>query len=289
MNIFICGLGLIGGSLAKAISARTPHTVVGYNRTKSVSEEALHVGAIAKAGEPKDLADCDIVIMGLYPKATIDFVKENLHYFKDGAILVETCGIKTEVCEALGALTKDTSVRFIGGHPMAGIERSGFAYTFPELFDGASMILCPEYCSDESAVETVSALCREIGFGRITISTAEHHDKVIAFTSQLAHVVSSAYVHGEYATQHKGFSAGSFRDLTRVARLNADMWTELFYENTENLSAVIGELIENLQKYKTALDTNDREGMHKLLADGNERKIQSENLGKDPAPCKPSM
>lgn len=278
MNIFICGLGLIGGSLAKAISARTLHTVIGYNRTRAVSEEALSIGAIQQIGEPKDLAKADIVIMGLYPGATINFVKENLQYFKEGAILVDTCGIKTEVCEALGALTKDTSIRFIGGHPMAGIEHSGFAYTFPELFDGASMILCPEYCSDEKAVETVSKLCRDIGFGRITISTAEHHDKVIAFTSQLAHVVSSAYVHGEYATEHSGFSAGSFRDMTRVARLNADMWTELFYENAENLSAVIGELVTNLQKFKNALDTNDRESMHKLLADGNERKIQSENL-----------
>ncbi len=278
MNIFICGLGLIGGSLAKAISARTAHTVIGYNRTAAVCEEALRVGAIQKIGEPKDLGTCELVIMGLYPQATIDFVKENLHFFRQDAILVDTCGIKTEVCEALGALTKGTSVRFIGGHPMAGIERSGFSHAFPELFDGASMILCPEYCSDAAAVDTVEKLFCELGFGRITVSTAAHHDKVIAFTSQLAHVVSSAYVQGEYATQHSGFSAGSFRDMTRVARLNADMWTELFFENAENLSAVTGELIDNLQKYKTALDTNDREGMHRLLAEGNERKIQSENL-----------
>ena len=278
MNIFICGLGLIGGSLAKAISARTAHTVIGYNRTRAVAEEALRVGAIHKIGQPKDLCNCDLVIMGLYPAATVSFVRENLQYFKKDAILLDTCGIKTEVCEQLGELLRDTSVRFIGGHPMAGIERSGFAYTFAELFDGASMILCPEYCDDTETIDTVSALCKEIGFGRVTISTAEHHDKVIAFTSQLAHVVSSAYVHGAYATEHSGFSAGSFKDMTRVARLNADMWTELFFENTENLSSVIGELIGNLQKYKTALDTNDRESMHKLLADGNARKIQSENL-----------
>ncbi|MBQ5389630.1 MAG: prephenate dehydrogenase/arogenate dehydrogenase family protein, partial [Clostridia bacterium] len=138
MNIFICGLGLIGGSLAKAIAARTAHTVIGYNRTRAVAEDALAVGAIHKIGEPKDLCDCDLVIMGLYPAATIAFVRENLQYFKKGAILLDTCGIKTEVCEQLGEMTKGTSVRFIGGHPMAGIERSGFAYTFAELFDGAS-------------------------------------------------------------------------------------------------------------------------------------------------------
>lgn len=278
MNIFICGLGLIGGSLAKAITARTAHTVVGYNRTRAVAEDALREGAIHKVGEPKDLCDCDLIIMGLYPAATVAFVKENLQYFKKGSILLDTCGIKTEVCEQLGALTKGTDIRFIGGHPMAGIERSGFAYAFAELFDGASMILCPEYCGDADAIETVSDLCREIGFGKITLSTAEHHDKVIAFTSQLAHVVSSAYVHGAYATKHSGFSAGSFKDMTRVARLNADMWTELFFENAENLSAVIGELCGNLQKYKDALDANDREGMHALLADGNARKILSETL-----------
>ncbi len=278
MKIFICGLGLIGGSLAKAITARTAHTVVGYNRTRAVAEEALRVGAIHKVGDPSDLCDCDLVIMGLYPAATIHFVEENLQHFKKDCILLDTCGIKTEVCTQLGAFCKDARIRFIGGHPMAGIERSGFAYTFAELFDGASMILCPEYCGDKTAVDTVSELCKEIGFGRVTLSTAEHHDKVIAFTSQLAHIVSSAYVHGAYATEHSGFSAGSFKDMTRVARLNADMWTELFFENTENLSAVIGELIGNLQKYKTALDANDRAGMHKLLASGNERKIQSENL-----------
>ena len=161
---------------------------------------------------------------------------------------------------------------------MAGVERSGFDHSFASLFDGASMILCPDYCKDKKAVQTLSELFSDIGFGRITISSAAHHDKVIAFTSQLAHVVSSAYVQGEYATEHKGFSAGSFKDMTRVARLNADMWTELFFENTKNLSDVLGELIANLEKYKAALDSGDRDAMHKLLSDGNDRKIKSENL-----------
>lgn len=278
MNIFIGGLGLIGGSLARAISARTSHTVYGFNRSRCVCEEALAAKAIAKVAEPKDICECDIVIMGLYPRATIDFVKENLIHFKDGAILVDTCGIKTEVCEEIGEIVKDTKINFIGGHPMAGIERSGFANSFAELFDGASMILCPDYCSDKSAVDTVSCLCREIGFGRITISTPEHHDKVIAFTSQLAHLVSSAYVHGEYSSEHLGFSAGSYKDMTRVARLNPTMWTELFFENAENLSAAVGELIANLEKFKNALDNGERDTMFALLYEGNERKIYSDSL-----------
>lgn len=277
MNIFIAGLGLIGGSLARAISERTSHTVFGWNRSRSICEEALSCGAIKKIAEPCDISQCDIVIMGLYPRATIDFVKENIRHFKKGAILVDTCGIKTEVCEELDKITEGSGVTFIGGHPMAGIERSGFSNSFASLFDGASMILCPKG-NDEDALGTLSKLFRDIGFGRITISTPHHHDKVIAFTSQLAHLVSSAYVRGEYATEHSGFSAGSYKDMTRVARLNADMWTELFFENRDNLSSVCGELIENLSKFKNALDANDREEVHKMLADGNERKIISDSL-----------
>jgi len=278
MNIFICGLGLIGGSFAKAIKERTVNKVYGFDTDAKTVEKASAEGAIDVAASASDLAKCDLVIVALYPKATIDFVKANLANFKENAILLDTCGIKTEVCEALGALVKGTSVRFIGGHPMAGIERSGFSYSFGSLFGGASMILCTEFCTDNTAVQTVSELCSDIGFGRITLSTYKHHDEVIAFTSQLAHVVSSAYVHGKFATEHRGFSAGSFKDMTRVARLNPDMWTELFFENADNLSAVTGELIENLQKFKAALDTGDRAGMHKLLADGNERKLQSETF-----------
>lgn len=278
MNIFICGLGLIGGSFAKAIHARTVNRVYGWDTDAKTLEDAKAQGAIDVIASPKDVSACDLVIVALYPKATVDFVKENLASFKENAILLDTCGIKTEVCEAVGALVKDTSIRFIGGHPMAGIERSGFSHSFASLFGGASMILCTEYCTDNAAVQTVSELCSDIGFGRITLSSYKHHDEVIAFTSQLAHVVSSAYVHGKFATEHRGFSAGSFKDMTRVARLNPDMWTELFFENADNLSTVTAELIANLEKFKSALDAGDRAAMHRLLSDGNERKIQSENL-----------
>lgn len=278
MNIFISGLGLIGGSLARALRFRTMHNVCGYDIDKQTLENALSCGAIKKVGDAQDLKNADVVVIALYPAATVEFVKNNIDNFKENAIIVDTCGIKTDVCKEIHNLVLGRPIRFVGGHPMAGVERSGFDHSFASLFDGASMILCPEHCADNSAVQTLSELFLDIGFGKITISTAEHHDKVIAFTSQLAHVVSSAYVQGEYSTEHKGFSAGSFKDMTRVARLNADMWTELFFENRENLSDVTGELIANLEKFKAALDTNDREKMHKLLSDGNERKIKSENL-----------
>ena len=278
MNIFISGLGLIGGSLARALHFRTMHNVCGYDIDEETCKNAVGCGAVKKIGTEEDLKQADVVIVALYPTATVDFVKKNLDNFKENAIIVDTCGIKTEVCKELGETVKDKKLSFVGGHPMAGVERSGFEHSFASLFDGASMILCPEYCADKTAVQTLSGLFADIGFGRITISDADHHDKVIAFTSQLAHVVSSAYVQGEYATEHKGFSAGSYKDMTRVARLNADMWTELFFENTANLSDAVGELIANLEKYKAALDGGDRDAMHELLASGNERKIMSDNL-----------
>ena len=278
MNIFISGLGLIGGSFSKAIRFRTIHTVCGFDTNQESCEAALASKAINKIGTTEDIKQADIVIVALYPSATIEFVKENINNFKENAIIVDTCGIKTEVCKTLGEMLKDKAVRFVGGHPMAGVERSGFDHSFASLFDGASMILCPDYCQDNSAVQTLSELFSDIGFGRITISNADHHDKVIAFTSQLAHVVSSAYVQGEYATEHKGFSAGSFKDMTRVARLNADMWTELFYENKDNLSEALGELISNLEKYKAALNSGNRDERHNLLSHGNDRKIKSDNI-----------
>ena len=278
MNIFISGLGLIGGSLARALRFRTMHNVCGYDIDEKTLEGALSLGVIKKVGDAEDLKKADVVIVALYPAATVDFIEKNIDNFKENAIIVDTCGIKKDVCDAIGKLVLGKPVHFVGGHPMAGVERSGFDHSFASLFDGASMILCPEYCKDKAAVQTLSELFSDIGFGKITLSTAVHHDKVIAFTSQLAHIVSSAYVQGEYATEHKGFSAGSFKDMTRVARLNADMWTELFFENRENLSEVTGELIANLEKFKAALDSSDRETMHKLLSDGNERKIKSDNL-----------
>lgn len=282
MNIFICGLGLIGGSIAKAVKAHTFHTVIGYDRAKTVCHAAKAEGAIDRIGTTDDLRTADLVIVALYPDASADFVCENLERFKPGVILTDTCGIKSAVAAKIAAAVGGHDIRYIGGHPMAGTERSGFENAFGELFAGASMILCPEYCDDRSALKTLSDFFLEIGFGRITLSSCAHHDEVIAFTSQLAHVVSSAYIHGHLSTAYSGFSAGSFADMTRVARLSADMWTELFFENGANLSNAIGELIGNLEKYKATLDTDDRAAMHALLAEGNARKIESEKLQSAP-------
>ena len=278
MKTAVIGLGLIGGSMAKAFKDNTDSEVFGLDINESVMLKAKLVGAIDEELTDGILAQCDRIILALYPESTVEFLRSKADIIKKGAVVIDCSGVKRYVFTPAHELAKAHGFEFIGGHPMAGTERSGFENSFGDLFAGASMILCPEYCDDEKALKTVSDFFLEIGFGRITLSSCAHHDEVIAFTSQLAHVVSSAYIHGRLSTEYSGFSAGSFADMTRVARLSADMWTELFFENGANLSDAIGELIDNLQKYKTALDTGDRAAMHTLLAEGNARKIESEKL-----------
>ena len=272
MNIFICGLGLIGGSIAKAVKAHTFHTVIGCDRDNAVCRAAVAEGAIDRAGSADDLASCDLVLVALYPDAAAAFVADNLSKFKPGAILVDTCGIKSEVAAKIAATVRGSGIRYIGGHPMAGTERSGFENSFGDLFAGASMILCPEYCDDEKALKTVSDFFLEIGFGRITLSSCAHHDEVIAFTSQLAHVASNAYIKSPTAKKHKGFSAGSYKDMTRVAWLAPHMWAELFMENKEFLLKEIDCYIEHLSEYKTAMEHDDEETLIRLLDEGKKRK-----------------
>ena len=223
MNIFICGLGLIGGSIAKAVKAHTFHTVIGCDRDDAVCRAAVAEGAIDRAGSADDLAELRSCARRALPGR--------------GGSLCRRQPFKVQAgCDPRGHLRhqirgggedrarpyRGSGIRYIGGHPMAGTERSGFENSFGDLFAGASMILCPEYCDDEKALKTVSDFFLEIGFGRITLSSCAHHDEVIAFTSQLAHVVSSAYIHGRLSTEYSGFSAGSFADMTRVARLSAE-------------------------------------------------------------------
>ena len=272
MNIFIAGLGLIGGSLARAISERTSHTVFGWNRSRSVCEEALSCGAIKKIAEPCDISECDIVIMGLYPRATIDFVKENIRHFKKGAILVDTCGIKTEVCEELDKITEGSDITFIGGHPMAGTQYSGIKHARATLFKNAPMVLVPPVFDDIALLDKIKQLLAPAGFGRFSVTTAERHDEMIAFTSQLAHVVSNAYVKTPTAQNHKGFSAGSYKDMTRVAWLNENMWTELFLENREPLLFELNSIINSLSEYRDAIEKCDADRLRGLLKDGREAK-----------------
>ncbi len=274
MKIGIIGLGLMGGSLAKAISFGTEHTVWGTNRSREAIQKALFVGAIQKELTKEDLKECDLVIVSLYPQASIDYIKENAKNFKKGAIVMDISGVKRYVCDALYDTAKENGFIFIGAHPMAGLHLSGFEHSTAKIFNNSSMILTPYEDTPWGYINTVKELFLKIGFTNIQMSTPDEHDKIIAFTSQLAHVVSNAYVKSPNALIHKGFSAGSYKDLTRVAYLNENMWSELFLENRDNLINEIDSIVNNLVQYKEAMENNDREKLAELLRDGKILKEQ---------------
>ena len=271
MEIGIVGLGLIGGSLAKAISQNTDHTVYGFDLSEEVMAKAVLLDAIEQPLTDKILPHCDIIIVSLYPQATIDYVKEHADLIKKGAIVIDCGGVKRIVCDQLIPLGEEKGFLFMGGHPMAGLEHSGFAYAKKSLFNNASMVICSTKGSIED-VEKIKDLFSAIGFTNFAITTPDDHDRKIAFTSQLAHVVSNAYIKSPTAMVHAGFSAGSYKDLTRVAKLNEHMWTELFLENPDYLAEEIDTLIENLQAYSRAIKDNDADTLCRLLRDGREKK-----------------
>ena len=285
-TVLIAGLGLMGGSMAKAIKARTLSRVLGWNRTRATAEQALSDGAIDAIATEALYKEADLVIIGLYPQATVDWLLENMPKMKKGCVVVDMVGVKQFMVVLLtanlgarflaGQAALDAGVHFVGGHPMAGREFSGLDFSLPTLFDGASMIFVPTKSSTERVLEQLEAYFMSLGFGQTVRCTAAQHDKMIAFTSQLAHVVSSAYIKSPEADKHNGYSAGSYKDLTRVAKLNETMWSELFLCNAEPLAQEIDEIIRHLDEYRRVIRAGDRETLTALLRDGRERK---ERLG----------
>lgn len=275
-KIGIVGLGLIGGSLAKALKANTSHWVVGLDADPQVTAKALLQGAIDQVAREGELKGLDLVFLALYPGAAVEYAQKHLSAMDRGSILVDLCGIKGYVCQQLGPLCRSYGVHYIGGHPMAGREFSGFDYAQAELFQGGSMLLVPQEDTPEKTLTQVETLCRQVGFGQVVRTTAEKHDQIIAFTSQLAHVVSSAYIKSRCAQEQMGYSAGSYKDLTRVAKLNETMWTELFLKNSGPLVDEIDQIITHLTEYRDAIQNQDAPTLQALLKDGRERK---ERLG----------
>lgn len=273
LNIGIAGLGLIGGSFAKAIKQNTGHTVYGYDISDEVMRRAELDRAIDGRLSSDAVGHCDLVIIALYPSDTVSFIRDNAVRFSKDAIVMDCCGVKEAVATEAEQIAHEYGFTYIGGHPMAGIEFSGFEYSRHSLFKNASMILTPSPHVSAWAIDRVKELCLSIGFSNIQISTPGEHDRMIAFTSQLAHVVSSAYVKSDAAIGHKGFSAGSYRDMTRVARLNENMWTELFLDNAEYLTSEIDGLIGRLSQYRDAIRSGNREEVKRLLMEGRERKM----------------
>lgn len=264
MNIAIVGLGIIGGSLAKAFTSYTEHRVIGINRSEDVVKRALEEGAINEAGTKYSLANADIVYMCTYPKHIVSYVRENINYFKKGCIVTDVCGIKSGICDELTEICESGGLRYVGSHPMAGKEKSSYSASEASLFFNASYIVVP--CkADKLAVDTVISLAKEVGFKTVRITTPEEHDRMIAFTSQVPHALACAYVMSPCCPNHKGFSAGSYRDVSRVAAINEDLWTDLFLSNRQPLSEELGVLIGNLTDIKKAVDSGNSNELRELL------------------------
>lgn len=276
MNIGIVGLGLIGGSVAQAIRRNTPHTLLGYDIEPSVVCKAKLLGAIDGELDEARLPACDMVLVAIYPTEAIEYVKTHAHAFRPGCIVMDLCGVKRVVCDALWPVAREAGFVFVGAHPMAGIEHSGFDYARATLFSNASMLLTPPPGIDIETLQMLKRFWAAIGFTNLEITTPKEHDRRIAYTSQLAHVLSSSYIKSPTAKDHHGFSAGSYRDMTRVARLNETLWTQLFLANRENLSAEIRLLISHLQEYDDALCAGDEARLFALLREGRERKERTD-------------
>lgn len=272
MIIGVVGLGLIGASLAKALKANTNHTVLGFDIHSATTQYAKLSGIIDAELSEDTVKDVDYLLLCAYPQANNEYLLKTAQQIAPKTVVIDCGGIKREVCGVGFALSTQYGFTFIGGHPMAGLHRSGIKYATADLYQNASMILTPYNTEDITLLERVTAFIKSMGFGSVTVTTPAEHDRIIAFTSQLAHVVSNAYVKSPTAAVHRGFSAGSYQDLTRVARLNESMWTELFLANRDNLLYEIDTFIESLSEYRNALANNDGEELKALLRDGSDRK-----------------
>ena len=271
MTVGVVGLGLIGGSIAKAYHAAGAR-VLAWNRSRGMLEFAMLSGAVDAPLGADNLKECDILLVALYPEATIDWLTEMAPHIAKTAVVLDCCGPRRLVCEAGFRLAEQYGFPFVGGHPMAGTHNSGFKYAKETMFKGAPMVLVPPTFDNIELLGRIRELLEPLHFGHFSVTTAEAHDRMIAFTSQMAHLVSNAYIKSPTAAEHKGFSAGSYKDLTRVAWLNPQMWTELFLENRDCLLAELDCLLGNLQQYRDALEAQDAPRLEQLLDEGRRRK-----------------
>lgn len=273
MIVGIVGLGLISGSMAKAYAA-AQWTVLAANRNKTILDFAMLDGVVDAELNETNIKACDLILVGLPPEASIQWIRDHAHEIDPHTVVMDLCGTKRVVCQAVFPLAEQYGFTFVGGHPMAGTQFAGYKNAFATLFVGAPMVLVPPAGHDMDLLDTCKRLLAPAGFGKLSVTTAEEHDRMIAFTSQMCHVVSNAYIKSPTARSHRGFSAGSYKDLTRVAWLNADMWAELMLENRDCMLFEMDVLIENLKAYRTAIANNDFAALRQLLQEGKEIKEQ---------------
>ena len=271
MTVGILGLGLIGGSMARAY-AKAGHTVLAAEKDSDIFSFATLSGAVHGILDETTIGSCELILLAIYPGGSVAWLEQNAPLVDWNALVMDCCGIKREVCSRCFPLAEKYGFTFIGGHPMAGSHHSGYKYSRSNLFQGAPMVLVPSRFDDASLLERATNALAPCGFGSFSVTTAEEHDRIIAFTSQIPHIVSNAYIKSPTAQNHKGFSAGSYKDMTRVAWLNPRMWAELCMENRENTLFELDTYIQNLTAYRDALEHRDTEKLTRLLEDGKKRK-----------------
>lgn len=276
MNIGVVGLGLIGGSIAKSAKKNTNFKVYGYDINEAVVKKAVQEKSIDGELTEKRLATCDYIFIPLYPEAVVEYVEKNASVFKEGAVVIDCAGVKRSVCDKCFKIAENFNFVFVGGHPMAGTQYSGFENSKDTMFYNAPFVLTPKENEDILILANAREIIMQLGFGRVSVMTPQKHDKLIAFTSQLAHVVSNAFVKSPSAIERKGISAGSYKDLTRVAYLNENMWTELFLDNKDNLIYELDNIINELKKYSDAMKNDDPETLRQLLKEGREAKERAD-------------
>lgn len=271
MNVGILGLGLIGGSLARCY-ALAGHTVYAQETDEAMLSFAMLAGAVHGKLDADTILKCDLILLAIYPGGSAAWLEENAPQICKNTLVLDCCGVKQEICRRCFPLAQQYGFTFVGGHPMAGSQFSGFKYSRADLFQGAPMVLVPPVFDDIRLLDRVKIALEPCHFGSFSVTTAQEHDKMIAFTSQMPHILSNAFIKSPTALHHKGFSAGSYRDLTRVAWLNPGMWSELFLENRENLLFELDCYIDNLQKYRDALASSQPQVLETLLEEGKRRK-----------------
>ena len=271
MNVGILGLGLIGGSFARAY-AKAGHTVYACEKDEDMFTFAQLANVVKDKLDENTIPSCQLIILSIYTAGAIQWLQANAKYIDSDTIVLDSCGIKSEICNRCFSIADQYGFTFIGGHPMAGSHYSGFKYSRSNLFQGAPMVLVPPRYDDAELLHTLKDLLDPCGFGSFSVTTAQEHDAMIAFTSQMPHIISNAFIKSPTALSHKGFSAGSYKDLTRVAWLNPQMWAELILNNKENLLFELDYYIDNLKAYRKAIFQNDPQELIELLDAGRKRK-----------------
>ena len=271
MTVGILGLGLIGGSLARAY-ALAGHTVYACDRDESILSFAQLAGAVDAPLTSENMGECALILLAIYPGGSAAWLRENAPHISRETLVLDCCGVKQEICESCFPLAEQYGFTFLGGHPMAGTQFSGFKHSRADLFQGAPMVLVPPRFDDIDLLERAKAALSPCGFGSFSVTTARDHDRMIAFTSQMPHIISNAFIKSPTALEHRGFSAGSYKDLTRVAWLNPQMWAELFLENREFVLGELDTLLTSLSAYRSAVAAGDAETLTALLEEGKKRK-----------------